>query len=125
MGTKTNMAPEINAQTPFDPKKADVFALGVVLFQLVAGDFPFQRAVETDPVYGPVKNNDFITFWESVEKKVGRDSLELEESLKSLLEGMLAFYPENRLSMREVMNHPWYAGAVASEEQLLEELGVS
>ena len=110
------MAPEINAQTPFDPKKADVFALGVVLFQLVVGDFPFKRACETDPVYGSVKNNDFETFWEMVTKKVGRDSLELEESLRSLLEGMLAYYPENRFSMKEVMNHPWYAGAVSSEE---------
>lgn len=40
-GTKTYMAPEIKNGDIYDGKQVDVFSLGVILFILVVGCFPF------------------------------------------------------------------------------------
>ena len=42
------MAPEIGQCVEYDGKCVDIFALGVILFILHAGDPPFERACETD-----------------------------------------------------------------------------
>ena len=43
------MAPEIIERKHYDGKKADMFAVGVILFFLVTGVFPFARASKNDP----------------------------------------------------------------------------
>ena len=40
-GTMTYMAPEIKLGLKYDGKAADVFSLGVILFIIVVGIFPF------------------------------------------------------------------------------------
>ena len=43
-GTQSYMAPEILEMKSFDGQKADIFALGVIMFVTVMGVFPFQAA---------------------------------------------------------------------------------
>ena len=50
-GTRPYMAPEIIEGDVFDGRKADIFSLGVLLFQIVIGRFPFSSAKETDKDY--------------------------------------------------------------------------
>lgn len=50
-GTMTYMAPEIKEHKVYDGKAADVFSLGVILFTLVAGTFPFCEARRDDRFY--------------------------------------------------------------------------
>ena len=40
-GTPSYMAPEVVSRKPYHPKPADVWALGVMLFRIIAGSFPF------------------------------------------------------------------------------------
>jgi len=40
-GTKTYMAPEIKEGKIYDGKAADIFSLGIILFVIVKGLFPF------------------------------------------------------------------------------------
>lgn len=44
LGTKTYMAPEIIELKEYDGFKADVFSLGVILFIMIQGTFPFSQA---------------------------------------------------------------------------------
>jgi len=44
VGTSDYMAPEIIEGKEFDGKKVDVFALGVMMFIMVSGYFPFNNA---------------------------------------------------------------------------------
>ena len=41
LGTPTYMAPEIISHKKYDGQKSDIFSLGVILFGLVAGMFPY------------------------------------------------------------------------------------
>ena len=43
--------------------KADIFALGVIMFALVLGRFPFEYAKPEDPYYKFISNNDMEGFW--------------------------------------------------------------
>lgn len=118
------MAPEIHSQTPFDPKKADIFSLGVVLFQMITGSFPFERAVETDVLYRHIYHNDFKTFWNRVDMNTGCES-KLSQDLKALLEKMLCHNPDERLTINQVLRSNWLNQAVPDVTDVVEELGIS
>ena len=45
LGTPGYMAPEIHQRLPYNGEHADIFALGVILFQMVMGRAPFEEAV--------------------------------------------------------------------------------
>ena len=49
-GTETYMAPEVN-EGAYNGAQADCFSLGVVLFVMAHGLFPFQKASLEDPYY--------------------------------------------------------------------------
>ena len=41
VGTIDYMSPEIHLKLPHEPGKADVFAVGVILFNMITGQAPF------------------------------------------------------------------------------------
>jgi serine/threonine protein kinase len=45
------MAPEIKLRKAYDGHKADLFSVGVILFILARGHFPFQEALSSDKYY--------------------------------------------------------------------------
>lgn len=50
-GTMTYMAPEIKESKQYDGKKTDMFSIGVILFVMVQGIFPFKEAKKDDTFY--------------------------------------------------------------------------
>lgn len=50
-GTFTYMAPEIKEYRPYDGRAADIFSLGVILFIVVIGFFPFKEARRDEYYY--------------------------------------------------------------------------
>jgi serine/threonine protein kinase len=55
-GTKSYLAPEIRAGQVYDGTKSDIFSTGVVLYILVRGIFPFQKADKDDNHYSLMCN---------------------------------------------------------------------
>lgn len=89
-GTQGYISPEICAEQDYD-EKVDVFAVGIVLFRLVAG---------TEPFY-PVEN-----FAEEVEFADDCCS-HLTKECKDFLQSLLHIDPERRLSAEEALQHAW------------------
>lgn len=56
LGTKTYMAPEIKLKIPYDGKKVDIFSVGVIMFIIVHGIFPFQEAKKDEYFYRLLMN---------------------------------------------------------------------
>lgn len=54
LGTEGYMAPEI-ALKSYDGRRTDIFAAGVILFIMYAGNPPFEKATLTDPYYKLIK----------------------------------------------------------------------
>lgn len=57
------MAPELLYKLSYDAKKADIFAIGVILFVFYSGHPPFHEATENDPYYKLFVKNP-TAYWE-------------------------------------------------------------
>lgn len=90
------MAPEI-ASKNYDGRKTDIFAAGVILFIMYAGNPPFEKPAITDPYYKLIKEKRFDVFWNAHSRK--RLPTFFSESFKDLVQKMLAFVPGERLTI--------------------------
>ena len=58
------MPPEIIEDKVYDGRKADVFTLGVILFVIVQGKFPFSEAKKSDYFYKTLMNKEYDEYFE-------------------------------------------------------------
>ena len=71
-GTQSYMAPEIRKNESYNGKQTDIFSMGVVLFTLVVGYFPFSQADLKDQFYNFLLNGEFdnnginAAYWETL-----------------------------------------------------------
>jgi len=95
-GTPTYTAPEVWGQGKYDPKAADVWALGVTLHAMVFGTLPFFYTDQQELV-------DAVTAPEE-----WRCTLPHEEPLMvELLHGIIKKNPEERMALQQVRQHEW------------------
>jgi len=97
-GSTDYICPEIMQQTPYCGTKADIWALGVILFGLYYSELPFSfddrcRAIRRMQPHPELQFPSRI-----------RD---ISDSLKDLISKMLAVDPTQRLGIEEVLAHPW------------------
>ena len=87
-GTSSFHPPEYEKGYVIDPRKADVYSLGVTLFVILTMCYPY-----------------------NINMDIGKRKISLEDSLshdcKNLLRKMLKTNPKKRISLKEVMKHPW------------------
>lgn len=119
LGTQSYMAPEIMERSPYQGHVVDLFALGIILFIMYSGHPPFNNAVPSDPHYKLLATNRADLFWKthSNRKPAGFFS----EEFKDLITNMLQLMPHQRLSIADIIGHPWMQGPIASTEQVQQE----
>ena len=107
LGTESYMAPEIHARRPYIGASVDLFASAIILFIMYTQHPPFTRADPTDPFYRLICANRADLFWKAhaKNKKGGMDFF--PETFRNLITGLLQFDPAARLSMADVIAHPW------------------
>ena len=116
LGTQSYMAPEILAREAYQGHVVDLFALGIILFILYSGHPPFATADPRDPHYKLIASNRADLFWKthSNRKPAGFFS----EEFKDLITNMLQLLPNQRLSMADIIGHPWMQGVIASQQEV-------
>lgn len=113
LGTEGYMAPEI-ASKSYDGRKTDIFAAGVILFIMYAGNPPFEKPTVTDPYYKLIKEKRYDVFWNAHSRK--RLPTFFSESFKDLVQKMFAYVPGERPTIVEIAKHPWAKGAISSHQ---------
>jgi len=97
------MSPEIYQNSePFDAFSVDMWAAGVILFLMLTGFPPWERACTTDERFHYMTAGylvQMLTEW-----KIG-----LSSDAMDLLQRMLFLDPKDRLSLDQVRAHPWMA----------------
>jgi len=93
-GTPSYMAPEIVERQDHYDLPADIWALGVLLYALLTGSFPFKGLSDKD-----------------LYKNISRGTFDLPDNLpaeaRSLIGKMLSMDPEMRPTCREILAHAW------------------
>lgn len=116
-GTFGYMAPEVLANIEHDPKKADIFSAGVILFIMTTKHCPFIKADSNDKYYNLMINNNFEHFWRLHESSNG-DTKSFSEEFKDLLNGMLHHDVDERYTIEDIKNHPWFTSSVAKARDI-------
>lgn len=93
-GTPSYMAPEIVRRTEYEGKPVDMWGLGVLLYALLCGCFPF-RAKSYPDLYRRIARGTF-----SIPD-------ELSSPVRDLLTQLLMVDPYARISAPNVLKHPW------------------
>ena len=95
------MSPEIyKNQQPFDGHAVDMWAVGVILFLMLTGFPPWERACATDERFYYMTQGylvQMLTEW----------NLGLSSDAMDLLQRMFWVDPQDRLSLEQVNAHPW------------------
>lgn len=115
LGTEGYMAPEIQTKE-YDGQKVDIFSAGVILFIMYTGTPPFEKTTPTDSYYRLIKDKNFTTFWNAHSKR--KPAGFYTEDFKDLVNRMLAYVPNERITMHEIAAHPWAKGNVLTQAEL-------
>lgn len=105
VGTRGYQAPELLKRENYK-KACDIFSAGVVLFILLTGYPPFEQATKLDKWYKPLtdKPSNPAKFWKQ------HEGCGVDKVCQDLISGMLAYKPQNRLKIEQILKHPWCAG---------------
>ena len=123
VGTPPYACPQIWLSEPYKGIDADIFSLGVVLFNLVTGNYGFGLSVNKDPLYNLIINKFEKKYWNQVAIRVSGIS-ELSNEFKNLYLRMVSVNPERRPSIKEILNDPWMKEINDMNEDQLNQLNL-
>jgi len=116
-GNMTYLAPEIiEGDAAFDGFAADVWSSGVILFVLLVGLAPFKWPNSTDVRYAQIKRGKLKELMEAHLP----DNTVSDEAC-DLLQNMLWRDPRRRLTLAQILQHPWVVGPSDEDETTTEE----
>lgn len=101
-GSKHYMAPEMVRSLPYGAE-ADLWSLGVILFAMCAGHFPFSGRRMPDQI----ANGNYIL------------PPFLSKECQSFISSFLCVNPANRMSLMDALDHPWMSAGEATPPSYL------
>ena len=107
IGTDGYMPPEVLNHENLIPGKIDIFSLGVILFLLVSGEFPFGEPTKEDEFYKYVIDENLDEFW----KLVDSDN-HFSQDLKDLIQGMICYEPDKRFDIENIKSSKWFSNNI-------------
>ena len=93
-GTPSYMAPEITMKKEYDGKTVDMWALGVLLYVMLTGTFPFKGTTEAD-LYHKIQKGNF-----SMPDFVSKDA-------RKIIYQLLEVSQSRRITSKELIKDPW------------------
>ncbi len=94
-GTPEYLAPEMINQCGHD-KSVDIWALGILLFEMLTGRIPFNYSQDRSQLYNSIKVLNIS--WTD----------DFPYLAKDLVSKILCINPNERLSLEEILNHQWF-----------------
>lgn len=95
-GTPAYLAPEIIKNEGYEGFYVDVWSLGIVLYTMVCGKIPF-KATSVKELHKVILLGEFEI------------PDEISEYGKNLMKSMIIVEPTDRISLPEVLKHPWFS----------------
>mmetsp|Transcript_245 Transcript_245/g.335 ORF Transcript_245/g.335 Transcript_245/m.335 type:complete len:388 (-) Transcript_245:231-1394(-) len=100
-GKPNYISPEVlRNNEPFDGFATDLWAAGIILFIMLVGIPPFEWANEEDPRFVMISRGGLMRMLTQWNRVISEDAVDL-------LQGIIKRDPRDRLTIMEVMDHPW------------------
>ena len=116
-GTMTYMAPEIKEGKQYKGTNVDMFSIGVILFIIVQGIFPFKEARKEEYFYNLLLEGKTDLYFQKV------NGTGLSDDFKDLILKFFAYEGDQRPTIEQIRAHPWMNSATfdfeATRSQLL------
>lgn len=113
-GTMTYMAPEIKEGKLYKGTQVDLFSLGVILFIIVQGIFPFKEARKEEFFYKLLMEGKIDTYF----AKVNGNSL--SAAFKELILKLFSYDGDMRPTIEEIRSSDWMTDQSYNEEETRE-----
>lgn len=101
-GTPNYVAPEVLSDRGYNGCLADVWSCGVILFVMLAGYLPFDDT-NTNALFNKIERGEY------------RMSRHFSESAKDLIAKLLVVDTTKRLTLQEIIQHPWFSEGFDAE----------
>lgn len=96
-GTPSYMWPEIVEKREYNGPPVDIWALGVLMYVMLCGKFPFRGINERD-LYKKISSGRY--YWPS--------DVHASDNALNLVKLMLWTHPKKRSTIQQVIDHPWF-----------------
>lgn len=96
-GTVYYMPPEIVNKQKYIPFYSDIWSLGVLLYTMVFGNFPF-RAKKEEKLFELITEANLIF----------PKNIEVSDEVKILISKMMVVKPSKRISLESILEDPWF-----------------
>ena len=103
VGTQMYSSPQILAKRPYNGEKADIFSLGIILFNLVSGKKPINSADKYDLFFGLMAKGKYDIFWKQI-----LGIIDLSNEFKDLFISMVTLNENDRPNVHQVLHHHWF-----------------
>jgi serine/threonine protein kinase len=103
-GKRYYMAPEMLLGRSYEARPVDAFAVGVLIFILVAGLPPWELATRADARFAFVQRR-------GLQAVVDSWGLQMSPVLVDLLQRLLRPSPQERMTIEDALNHEWFQQA--------------
>ncbi|OWZ17573.1 CAMKK protein kinase [Phytophthora megakarya] len=113
VGTYQFLAPECCSGEPYNPFKVDIWAVGVIYFIFLFGRLPFSSESPHE-LFDEIIRAEIVV--PGPEKS--HHEMPLSPEGQDLLLRLLEKDPEQRITVTEALNHPWFAHVEDDEEPL-------
>eukprot|EP00890_Picochlorum_soloecismus_P002510 jgi/Picsp_1/325/NSC_00324-R1_snf1-like protein kinase len=113
VGTPAYLAPEVIEGEKYDGTMADIWSLGVLLYVMLCGKYPFRRK-EDDKMKATARMEALLNRIKAVEYTFP-PHLELSDAAKDLVQRMLVGDPKRRATLGDIMEHPWFRKGLSPE----------
>ena len=107
LGRSIYASPQILRGQAYNGSKADIFSLGVILFNLVAGKFGFDKADKNDICYRFIMANQIDGYWETLSTH-HLNHQNFSQEFKDLYIRMISFNENNRPTIDQILNDHWF-----------------
>lgn len=124
MGSKCYRAPEILFRTCANPRPADIYSAGIILFMLQSQgvlahlEGQIYKGVDLFEMLG--KNPEL--FWAKHCEFHREKAMLFTKEFRELFIGMTRTNPKERMTIKEIKSCEWYNGEVYSSEELIEKM---
>ena len=109
-GTPMYMAPEIllSSKTKgYEGFPVDIWSSGISLYIMLSGTLPFNLKNNESSDMSEESNNNNIELQYSIINKEPKKIEKISDEARDLLKGLLNKNPRKRLTIEQILNHPW------------------